>query len=205
MERKHQAPIVTLGVLNAVHESSDVTQRNLANELGIALGLTNTYLRRCINKGYIKVRRAPARRYAYYLTPKGFAEKARLTTEYLSDSLSFFRAARLQCSNNFALCARRNWFNVALAGTGELCEIALLSAQDFPIEIINIIDFNVDDDMFAGTPVVGELDALDNIDVILITDVVSPQTTYERLIEALPEERVLVLPLLRIVPPAVED
>jgi len=205
MERKHQAPIVTLGVLNAVHESSDVTQRNLANELGIALGLTNTYLRRCINKGYIKVRRAPARRYAYYLTPKGFAEKARLTTEYLSDSLSFFRAARLQCSNNFALCARRNWFNVALAGTGELCEIALLSAQDFPIEIINIIDFNVDDDMFAGTPVVGDLDALDNIDVILITDVVSPQTTYERLIEALPEERVLVLPLLRIVPPAVED
>ena len=59
--------------------------------------------------------------------------------------------------------------------------------------------------MFAGTPVVGDLDALDNIDVILITDVVSPQTTYERLIEALPEERVLVLPLLRIVPPAVED
>ena len=65
---------ITLGVLNAVDENSGVTQRGVAKEVGIALGLTNTYLKRCVKKGLIKVQQAPANRYAYYLTPKGFSE-----------------------------------------------------------------------------------------------------------------------------------
>ncbi|MDE0779558.1 MAG: winged helix-turn-helix transcriptional regulator [Alphaproteobacteria bacterium] len=201
MDRKHQAPIVTLGVLNAVHESSNVTQRNLADELGIALGLANAYLRRCINKGHVKVRRAPARRYAYYLTPKGFAEKARLTAEYLSDSLSFFRDAKAQCSDSFERCALRGWTRVALAGPGELCEIALLSARDFPIKVENIIGFDDIYAEFAGRRVIGDLDMLSGIDAVVVTDVVSPQATYEQLINTFANERVLPLPLLRIVPP----
>jgi len=202
MERKHQAPIVTLGVLNAVHESSEVTQRNLADELGIALGLANAYLRRCINKGYVKVRRAPARRYAYYLTPKGFAEKARLTTEYLSDSLSLFRTAKVESSECFERCAGRNWRRVALAGIGELSEIALLSARDFPVEIIAIIEHGDSRTDYAGWPVWSDLrNSTELVDAIVVTDVVAPQATYERLIELFPEDRVLSLPLLRVVPP----
>ena len=67
---------ITLGLLDAVHQNSSVSQRSLAAELGIALGLTNAYFKRCVRKGLVKVRSAPANRYAYYLTPKGFAEKA---------------------------------------------------------------------------------------------------------------------------------
>ena len=78
---------ITLGVLNAIHENAKVTQRSVANDLGIALGLANAYLKRCAKKGLIKIQQIPANRYAYYLTPKGFAEKTRLTTEYLSRSL----------------------------------------------------------------------------------------------------------------------
>ena len=88
---------ITLGLLNAVHENSNVTQRTVATELGVALGLVNTYIKRCVKKGYIKVRQAPANRYAYYLTPAGFAEKSRLTAQYLSHSFTFFRRARQQC------------------------------------------------------------------------------------------------------------
>lgn len=205
MERKHQAPIVTLGVLNAVHESSEVTQRNLADELGIALGLANAYLRRCINKGYVKARRAPARRYAYYLTPQGFAEKARLTTEYLSDSLSLFRDAKIESSECFKRCVRHNWNRIALAGIGELSEIAMLSARDFPVEITAIIGHGDSRREFAGRPVVNDLKvAHDIVDAIVVTDFVSPQATYERLTEVFPGERVLSLPLLKIVPPPVE-
>ena len=75
---------ITLGVLNAVEENSRVTQRDVAKNVGIALGLTNAYLKRCIKKGLIKVQQVPANRYAYYLTPQGFAEKSRLTGEYLA-------------------------------------------------------------------------------------------------------------------------
>ena len=81
---------ITLGLLSAVGDETRHSQRSLASELGIALGLTNAYLRRCVRKGLIKVSGAPANRYAYYLTPKGFTEKSRLTAKYLSKSLRFF-------------------------------------------------------------------------------------------------------------------
>ena len=90
--RQREEPL-TLEILEAIEESSDVTQRHLARRLGVALGLANSYLKRCVRKGLIKVQQAPANRYLYYLTPKGFAEKSRLTAEYLRVSLSFYRRA----------------------------------------------------------------------------------------------------------------
>ena len=58
---------MTLSVLSAVEADSSVTQRSLASELGIALGLTNSYLKKCIDKGLVKIKQVPANRYAYYL------------------------------------------------------------------------------------------------------------------------------------------
>ena len=95
---------ITLGLLNMVDGNSSASQRSMAGDLGIALGLTNAYLKRCVKKGLIKVSQAPANRYAYYLTPKGFAEKSRLTTEFLSQSLNLFRHARAECTELFCLC-----------------------------------------------------------------------------------------------------
>ena len=68
-----------LEVLDAVHQRSDLSQRHLARQMGVALGLANSYLKRCMRKGLIKISAAPANRYLYYLTPKGFSEKSRLT------------------------------------------------------------------------------------------------------------------------------
>ncbi|MFL6646678.1 MAG: winged helix-turn-helix transcriptional regulator, partial [Sulfurifustaceae bacterium] len=75
-----------LELLDVVGQKSDVSQRHLARHLGVALGLANSYLRRCVRKGWIKISTAPANRYLYYLTPKGFSEKSRLTAKYLSTS-----------------------------------------------------------------------------------------------------------------------
>lgn len=201
MDRKHESPIVTLGVLNAVHESSDVTQRNLADELGIALGLANAYLKRCVHKGYIKVRRAPARRYTYYLTPNGFAEKCRLTAQYLSDSMSFFRDARSQTAAAFGACADKGWRRLALAGAGELCEIATLAAREHPITIVAIIDASRGVESFAGHPVVASADDARPFDAVLITDTSAPQQVYDELVTKLEPERVLAPALLRVVGP----
>src|SRR5215468_4889144 len=88
---------IVLSLLNSVDDGAQ-SQRRIAEDLGIALGLVNAYLKRCIKKGLVKVREAPARRYAYYLTPQGFAEKSRLTVEYLSYSFSFFREAKADCT-----------------------------------------------------------------------------------------------------------
>ena len=90
---------IMLGLLESVERDAGQTQRRLAAELGIALGLVNAYLKRCIKKGLVKVSEAPARRYGYYLTPQGFAEKSRLTVDYLSYSFSLFRSARTDYAN----------------------------------------------------------------------------------------------------------
>src|SRR5271168_5328050 len=106
---------ILLDLLNSVERDGGQSQRRLASELGIALGLVNAYLRRCIKKGLVKVNAAPARRYIYYLTPEGFAEKSRLTVEYLSVSFGFFRRAKAECSVVFATAAERGFSRLALA------------------------------------------------------------------------------------------
>ena len=85
LDKEHEDERILLGLLNSVECSGERSQRRIAAELGIALGLVNAYLKRCVKKGWVKVRTAPTRRYAYYLTPHGFAEKSRLTVQYLSE------------------------------------------------------------------------------------------------------------------------
>ena len=100
--RDQVADEIVLRVLDAVESDPAVTQRSVANELGIALGLANAYLKRCIRKGLVKVAQVPSRRYAYYLTPQGVSEKTRLTAEYFSPSFLFFRRAREQFFSLFS-------------------------------------------------------------------------------------------------------
>jgi DNA-binding MarR family transcriptional regulator len=71
-----------LGLLQAIEQKDNISQRHLAQEMGVALGLANSSLKRCVKKGGIKITTAPANRYLYYLTPNGFAEKARLTADF---------------------------------------------------------------------------------------------------------------------------
>ena len=131
---------ITLGLLNAVEKNSEITQRSVSKDLGIALGLTNTYLKRCIKKGLIKISQAPANRYSYYLTPKGFVEKARLTGEYLSQGFQFFRITRVQVVEIFDKCARNSWHRLAFYGLTDVTEIAFLSLDKSKVQITGIVD-----------------------------------------------------------------
>src|ERR1700685_4267370 len=104
---------ILLDLLNSVERDGGQSQRKLASELGIALGLVNAYLKRCVKKGLLKAREAPARRYVYYLTPQGFAEKSKLTVDYLSYSFSFYRQARADCTQILAEAKARGVNRVA--------------------------------------------------------------------------------------------
>ncbi len=189
---------ITLGLLHAVHENSAHTQRSLAQELGVALGLANAYLKRCVKKGLIKVNQVPANRYAYYLTPKGFVEKSRLTAEYLSQSVSFFRSARTESERLFMLCESKGWTKVALAGVGELCEIASLCSHDTGVDLLGVIEEGFADKAFSGVPVLDEAKGVAAADAVIVTDMRDPQGRFERLAKILPEDRVLALPLLKV-------
>jgi len=189
---------ITLGLLAAVEENASLTQRSVASELGIALGLANAYLKRCIRKGLIKVHHVPANRYAYYLTPKGFAEKSRLTAQYLSTSFNFFRGARAQLSALFDDCAQRNWTRIALVGASDLAEIAVVCAADRPVTLVGIVDPAAEVSRFAGLPVAARLTELGRVHAVVVTDFRDPQAAYDALVAAMPPERVLTPRLLGV-------
>ena len=149
---------IVLGLLESVERNSAQSQRRLAAELGIAVGLVNIYLNRCVNKGLLKIAEAPARRYAYYLTPHGFAEKARLTLEYLSYSFDLFRQAKADCTSVFLTANARGFDRVVLAGVSELAEIATICALETGIGIVVIVDARSSLTTFAGLAVVASFD-----------------------------------------------
>jgi len=192
---------VTLGLLESVERGGDQSQRRLASELGVALGLVNAYLKRCVNKGFVKVRDAPARRYAYYLTPKGFAEKSRLTFEYLSYSFSLFRQAKKDCTAILVAARARGVSHIAIVGASDLAEVAAICALDAGIVITALIDPHSDMARFVGIPVAKSFDAIDGaVDAVLVADIRSTRETIGLAVARYGLERVLVPELLGSLP-----
>jgi DNA-binding MarR family transcriptional regulator len=189
---------ITLGLLRAVEGNSDLTQRTLARELGIALGLANSYVKRCISKGLIKARQVPRNRYAYYLTPKGFAEKTRLTAEFFSQSLSFFRQAQRDTEEIILHCKSHGRTRIALMGAGELAEIFVLVARAHALSIVGIVDPKTAPGEQQGVQVVSSLPELGEIDVCVITDFKNPRLALKTALEVLPVDQVLAPALLEL-------
>src|SRR5262245_47474256 len=192
---------IVLGLLEYVGRGGEQSQRRLASELGVALGLANAYLKRCVKKGLVKVRQAPARRYAYYLTPRGFAEKSRLTLEFMSHSFALFRRAKADCTAALESARGRGYARIALLGASDLAEIAAICALDGGFTIAAVVDAGVDAERFAGAPVVRSLEALaPPPDAVLVTDMQSAAVTLQQAVAAFGADRVLVPSLLGVQP-----
>lgn len=198
--RSNNEEHITLNLLDIVEENCDITQRSLAAELGVALGLTNAYLKRCAKKGFIKVRQVPSNRYAYYLTPRGFSEKSRLTAQYLKQSFDFFRLARSQSEEILNYCQERGWERLALTGKSDLTGIIILSATELEIELVGVIDAeaSVTTSSYLSLPVVSKISEFDALHALILTDMKKPQEVFDEAVKIFPLERVLTMPILGI-------
>ena len=139
-----------LRVLELVEERDRITQRGVATELEIALGMANALIKRLVHKGYIKVKDAPSRRYKYYITPEGFVEKGRLVSKYIANSFKFFGEVRRdyemlanQVSANYASASQGA--GVCCVGTGEVMEIAQMVFAAHNIEVVCVLDVLADE------------------------------------------------------------
>lgn len=141
---------------------------------------------------------APANRYAYYLTPQGFSEKGRLTARYLKRSFDFYREARNECEELLRQCAAKRWQRVALAGLGELAEIAVLCSLQHDVKLIAVIDNKVERGEFMKVPIKSSIEAVENVDAVLLTDVARPQSSYTALSRNFPPDRIMIPPLLKV-------
>lgn len=198
MLKPHRKAEITLGVLSAIEENRFTTQRSVAKELGIALGLTNTYLKKCITKGLVKVTQAPANRYCYYLTPRGFAEKGRLTANYLSNSFNFFREARNQIGEIYQTCEVNGWSRVVFCGSGDFVEIAVLYSSKYLVKIIGIVMSKSQSETYAELRIFSSIGEIDNFDAVIIGDLLAPQKTFDEISQTVAPNKILVPRLLNI-------
>ena len=142
MPREHER---NLEILTAIGEGEHLTQRALAQRLGVALGLTNLYLKRLAKKGYIKIVEFPRKplarkRLRYLLTTKGIAEKTHLTYEYMGRSLQLYRRARQTLREALDHLPQNGGERIALYGAGEAGELAYLTLKEFGLEPIAVFD-----------------------------------------------------------------
>jgi Winged helix-turn-helix DNA-binding len=196
---------ILLGVLTVVERDANTSQRGISRELDVALGLANAYLKRCVRKGLIKIKQIPSRRYAYYLTPRGFMEKSRLAGEYFSASFTFFRRARMQMSELMKDCDERGWKRIAFAGVSDLAEVGVICALEFPVKVVAAIDPARAGETFCGVAVYSSVAACGPLDAVIVTDLTKPAEIYAAISAEVEPARILAPPLLRIAMPKSVD
>jgi len=196
-----------LRLLEAVHQDSRVTQRGLASQLGMALGLANIYLKRMIRKGFIKVVNVQPNRISYLVTPRGIAEKARLTYEFMDYSLHLYGEVRQHLRAALQDCAAAGQ-RVAICGRGEAAELAYLSLKETGLEPVAVFDKEGGRE-FLGIPVCALADhAQYEFDMIVVATLDPSSTWCTDLIGAgVPETKLFPLrkqmaPVKKTRPPA---
>ena len=172
----------TLHLLEELEKNSSPSQRQLARQLNISVGLVNSFIKRLANKGYFKITHIPKNRVKYLLTPKGAAEKTRLTYEYIKYSYGFYRDARKKLRKLFSKLQTLKVKKLVFVGATDLAEIAFLTLQETPIKLVAIIDDDKTGIEFLNHTVI----ATENInkiefDRLLITATDSLEKTCKRL------------------------
>ena len=132
--------IRTLHLLEEIERNHSPSQRQLARQLDISLGLVNSFIKRLALKGYFKVTHIPKNRVRYILTTKGAAEKSRLTYEYIKLSYVFFKDARKKMQKLLKRLESQGVKRVAFFGATDLAEIAYLSLYDTNIQLTAVLD-----------------------------------------------------------------
>jgi DNA-binding MarR family transcriptional regulator len=195
--KPHQAR--DLEILTAIGEGTPLTQRALAERLGVALGLTNLYLKRLARKGLIKIvefPRKPAarKRFRYLLTTRGLAEKARLTYEHMSYSLHLYRRTRQTLRESLSRLPADGLKRIALCGAGDAAELAYLTLREFGLEPVGVFA-DGQGERFLGQAVQTLADLRpDEIDAVIVASFEPPEPQVAALVaRGVPRERCITL------------
>jgi len=124
-----------LRILEEIERNPETTQASLAAQLGVAVGSVNWYVRRLINKGYIKVTHLQRRKLHYFLTPSGLALKVKLTRNYMDVSLRVYRELRQAAHQVLAKVRRAGYTTVRVEGDDEAAEILRLTCLEQDIGV----------------------------------------------------------------------
>jgi DNA-binding MarR family transcriptional regulator len=153
----------SLQLLSEISGEEPLSQRELSRRLGIAVGLVNSYLKNLVSKGFVRVKNFPSNRYAYLLTPQGFAEKSRLAYQHLSYFTSLYTVARQDYLDLFRRLEDAGVREVIFCGVDEVAEVAYLSLKETGLELVSVMDNMRVGEVFFGVPVVAIAEGLHSV------------------------------------------
>ncbi len=180
----------SLQILDELSGNDSLTQRDLSSRLGIALGLVNSYIKNLVAKGYITIKTIPSKRYAYYLTPKGFTEKTHLTYHLLQDYTRIYREARVNFKLLFRDLEIKGAQKIVFAGADEVAEIAYITSQETGLRLVGVLDDEKAGEKFFGIAIKPLKDAYAlDYDIIVVTSYLNRKTIYQELIAANVEKK----------------
>jgi len=185
----------SLQILEEIGNTHRTSQRYLARKLNISLGLANSFIKRLAKKGYLKITTIPRKRVKYILTPQGFAEKGRLTYEFIQYSFSLYKEALKKFEDLLNGLEKNKVKKVVFYGVSDLAEIASMSLKAMDIELVGVVDDSKKGRQFLDFSIrtTAELRELE-FDRIIITTLESKELMVDKLLNInVPKEKITML------------
>ncbi|PKN92324.1 MAG: hypothetical protein CVU44_14385 [Chloroflexi bacterium HGW-Chloroflexi-6] len=126
-----------LSLLENIELDPDVTQADLATQLGVAVGTINWHLKRLVEKGYVKVKRAERRKLKYIITPEGLSHRARLLVDYVEQQFNMYRRVRQKVKDAAIQLRSEGVERVHLLGEGDVADICRLTCLEQGLAIVD--------------------------------------------------------------------
>jgi DNA-binding MarR family transcriptional regulator len=117
-------------ILEQIEQNPDATQASLAGDVGVAVGTINWHLKRLVNKGYVKVKRAERKKLKYIITSEGISLRARLTIDYIQNQFSLYRSTRERVNSLIAQVRSEGYHSVRLVGEGDVADVCRLTCLE---------------------------------------------------------------------------
>ncbi|KJU81370.1 MarR family transcriptional regulator [Candidatus Magnetobacterium bavaricum] len=163
---------ISLKLFDEIEREPDISQGVLAVRLGIALCRVNAYVKRFYHKGYIEVKPLPRNSIWYIITPECFLEKAKLTYDYISHSITYFKEIRYKIEHTYSVMIEAGVIKTLLWGDGEIAELYYISSHGLPIKIVGVVSDSAVEQGFFGHSVHSMEDLnLIIFDAILVTSI----------------------------------
>ena len=117
-------------VINLIASDASSTQRELALQTKMSLGMVNILLKRLVTKGYLRIRQLNRKKVEYLLTPAGFKEKLQKTYHYTLKTLESLGTIRSEIKRLLEVKLSPEIKRILVIGEGDLADLAVLALQE---------------------------------------------------------------------------
>jgi len=125
-----------MALLETIERDPDVTQAFIAAQLDVAVGTVNWHLKRLIEKGYVKIKRANRKKLRYIITPDGIALRARLTVDYIEQQFLLYRNTRQHVKKHIEQVRKAGFDHLSVRGDGDVADICRLTCMEQGMAVV---------------------------------------------------------------------